>query len=146
MRPNTLAETGNRIASGEPAEKALAEFLDQFYGAPTADSAHAMLQEAPLPTGIEYVDALLGAVADYLSMQYLRRPGPGWSQDPIRFLAKPFFTAPVDTVAARAWLLHSSPAEFKHHNIFTEARPLRRKRSERPAWEEIRDTPDQPSL
>lgn len=145
MRPITLAETGSRIASGEPAEKVLAEFLDEFYGAPDTDSANDMLQEAPQPTGIEYVDALLGAVADYLSMQYLRRPGPGWSQDSLRFLARPFFTAPVDTVAARAWLLHSSPAEFKHHNIFTEAHPLRRKRSERPAWEVGPHQFDEPS-
>lgn len=146
MRPITLAETGSRIGSGEPAEKALAEFLDEFYGATSIIHAQSMLQEAPPPTGIDHVDALLGAVADYLSMQYLRQPGPGWSQEALRFLDRPFFTTPIDSDAARAWLMHSSPAEFKHHNIFTEAQPLRRKRSERPAWKELDHHVDEPSM
>ena len=34
----------------------------------------------------------------------------------------------------KEFLVHSSPAEFKRHNIFTESRPLRRKLSERVAW------------
>ena len=100
MRPITLAETGSRIGSGEPAEKALAEFLDEFYGATSIIHAQSMLQEAPPPTGIDHVDALLGAVADYLSMQYLRQPGPGWSQEALRFLDRPFFTTPIDSDAA----------------------------------------------
>ena len=30
MRPNTLAQTADRIMEGEARDKALAEFLDQF--------------------------------------------------------------------------------------------------------------------
>jgi hypothetical protein len=134
MRPRTLAEVSERILAGEPLDKALAEFLDEFYDAISVDEAEAMLAAAPPPTGVAYADALLGAVGDYLSMQYLRRRLPAWTSEPIRFLKQPAFTSALDSASVKAWLMHNSPAEFKHHNIFTEAVPLRRKRSEHPRW------------
>jgi hypothetical protein len=134
MRPTTLAEVSRRLALGEPMNKALPEFLDEFYGARQRADAVAMLDDEPPLSGISRDDALLAAVADYLSMQYLRRPPPLWARRPERFLREPYFTSAVDTPGTRAWLVHSSPAEFKFHNIFTEARPLRRKLSERPRW------------
>ena len=134
MRPTTLAEVGKRVSSGEAIAKVLAEFLDEFYAGSTIEAAAAMLQEEPPATGDDFQDALLAAVADYLSMQYVREPPPSWARAPARFLDRPYFTTPVDTPAAKAWLMHSSPAEFKFHNIFTEARPLRRKLSEHPRW------------
>jgi len=136
MRPTTLAEAGNRLSAGETAAKVMAEFLDEFYASPTAEAAAAMLQPEPALIGQDFLDALLAAIADYLSMQYLRQPPPAWARAPERFLERPSFTTTVDTPAAKAWLMHSSPAEFKFHNIFTEARPLRRKLSERPRWTE----------
>ncbi len=39
MRPNTLAQAAERIASGEPLAKALPEFLDAFYLAGTPAAA-----------------------------------------------------------------------------------------------------------
>jgi hypothetical protein len=134
MRPTTLAEVGNRLSAGETSAKVLAEFLDEFYASGTLEAAAAMLQQEPRLTGQEFPDALLAAIADYLSMQYFRQPPPAWARAPGRFLDRPAFTTPVDTPAAKAWLMHSSPAEFKFHNIFTEARPLRRKLSDRPRW------------
>ena len=38
MRPATLAQAFERIAAGVPLEKALPEFLDEFYLAPSADT------------------------------------------------------------------------------------------------------------
>lgn len=134
MRPSTLAEVSNRVISGEKLEKAMAEFLDEFYNSSSVDIAEGMLQDSPPLTGDGYIDALMGAVGDYLSLQYLKRSSPRWTQDAERFSKEPVFTSPVDTPEIKAWLMHSSPGEFKHHNIFTEAIPLRRKRSERPRW------------
>jgi hypothetical protein len=134
MRPTTLAEASNRLSAGESTAKVMAEFLDEFYASATLEAAAAMLRPEPRLIGQDFPDALLAAIADYLSMQYLRQPSPTWARAPERFLDRPIFTTAVDTPAAKAWLMHSSPAEFKFHNIFTEARPLRRKLSERPRW------------
>jgi hypothetical protein len=51
MRPNTLAQTAERTASGQSADKALPEFLDEFYLAATPEQQSAMLAEEPRPTG-----------------------------------------------------------------------------------------------
>ena len=71
MRPATLAEAIERIIAGEPREKALAEFLDTFYLASTAETAarDCWPIEPPL-TGDARLDALAGAIADYLARQY----------------------------------------------------------------------------
>ena len=70
MRPATLAEAIQRVLDGTPQEKALPEFLDTFYLAPTADAQLASLSERPPDTGNARLDALAGAIAEYLSRQY----------------------------------------------------------------------------
>jgi hypothetical protein len=64
MRPSTLAETVERIRSGEVLEKALPEFLDEFYLATTPTQQLAMLSVEPVRTGDACLDALVGAVAE----------------------------------------------------------------------------------
>ena len=134
MRPATLAEVAERLRAGEPAAKAYAEFLDDFYRAPDRAAAASKLNEEPAPTGDAIADAMLAAVADYLSVQFTRAPPPDWTSSQRRILAEPHFTTVSNAPEMKEWLVFSSPAEFKRHNIFTESRPLRRKMSERVAW------------
>ena len=77
MRPATLAEAVERMRSGEPHDAALAEFLDTFYLAPTPERRLATLAEEPALTGDARLDALVGAMADYLARQYRTAAGPG---------------------------------------------------------------------
>jgi hypothetical protein len=47
MRPNTLAQTANRIAAGQMRDKALSEFLDELYLAKTPAQKAAVWACAP---------------------------------------------------------------------------------------------------
>lgn len=134
MRPATLVEVAERVVAGEPFDKALDEFLDEFYGSRTPDEAAARILAEPPVTGDPYTDAYLAATAEYLTIQYLRQIPPVWARPPHRVLKDPAFTVRDATPALREWFVFSSPAEFRNHNIFTEAIPLRRKRSARPVW------------
>jgi hypothetical protein len=74
------------------------------------------------------LNALIGAVAEYLAKQ--RRLGrvPAWVSNPARRLAEPWFTTASPSPAMREYLTFASPAVFASRNIFTEERPLRRAR------------------
>lgn len=133
MRPNTLAEAVERICSGTPRDVALAEFVDTFDLASTNEDRFASIEVEPRLTGDERLDALVGAIAEYLAKQ--RRLGrvPSWTGSAARRLATPWFTTTSPTDAMREYLTFASPAEFSSRNIFTEERPLRRARGPRPA-------------
>jgi len=129
MRPATLAETYERILAGADGDVALAEFLDTFYLTAAAETRVGTLRREPPLTGDAHLDALAGAVAEYLSRQY-ELPGiPPWAFEPVRYLDHPWHASSIDSAAMREFLTHSSPAEFASRNIFTEERPLRRARS-----------------
>lgn len=125
MRPATLSQAYERIIAGEPREKALAEFLDTFYGLADTDARSAALAPEPTLTGDERLDALAGAAASYLAKKY-RACVPAWVVAPSRYLKEPWFTTEKPGPGINEFLWHSSPAEFRSRNIFTEARPLRR--------------------
>jgi hypothetical protein len=127
MRPNTLAEATTRIEQGEPLEKALSEFLDIFYTALDTASRIDMLRDEPRSIGARQ-DALIGAVAEYLSHEYALPLVPVWAFGASRYLDHAWHTAPFEDAAMREYLTFSSPAEFASRNIFTEERPLRRAR------------------
>jgi hypothetical protein len=110
-------------------DDALAEFLDTFYLAPTVEGRLATLQDEPPLTGDAHLDALAGAVAEYLARQYGLPTVPAWAFEPVRYLDRAWHTTPFDTNATREYLTYASPAEFRSRNIFTEERPLRRARS-----------------
>jgi hypothetical protein len=132
MRPATLAEAYERIVAGDLQEKALPEFLDTFYLAPSAERRLQTIVDEPRLTGDARLDALAGAIADYLARLY-RLPGiPEWAFGPGRFLDSPWHAAPFDSDGMREFLTFASPAEFRSRNIFTEERPLRRARSHLP--------------
>jgi hypothetical protein len=133
MRPQTLAEAVERIQSGEPQDAMLAQFVDTFDLAKTDADRYASIEREPKLTGDSRLDALVGAIAEYLAKQ--RRLGrvPHWVCDPARRLDHPWFTAAARSDALREYLTFSSPAEFASRNIFTEERPLRRARGPYPS-------------
>jgi hypothetical protein len=128
MRPATLAEAVERIQAGSPRDIVLAEFVDTFDLAKTDDEKFASIAQEPKLTGDARLDALVGAMAEYLAKQ--RRLGrvPHWVCDPARRLDEPWFTTVSPSPAMREYLTFSSPGEFSSRNIFTEERPLRRAR------------------
>jgi hypothetical protein len=132
MRPNTLAEAVERIEGGIPQDVALAEFVDTFDLAPTIDAKYATIECEPRLTRDPKLNALVGAMAEYLAKN--RRLGrvPHWTGGPARRLAEPWFTTASPTPAMREYLTFASPGEFASRNIFTEERPLRRARGPRP--------------
>ena len=77
MRPATLAEAYELMIAGEPREAILSEFLDSFYLAPTPEQRLACLRDEPRMTGDTRLDALAGAVAEYLAKQYRLPSVPG---------------------------------------------------------------------
>jgi hypothetical protein len=133
MRPNTLADAVERIQAGSARDVELAEFVDTFDLAKTDGDRYAAIEREPKLTGDLRLDALVGAIAEYLAKQ--RRLGrvPHWVCDPARRLKSPWFTATAPSDAMCEYLTFSSPAEFASRNIFTEERPLRRARGPQPA-------------
>jgi hypothetical protein len=133
MRPNTLADAVERIETGSAQDVVLAEFIDTFDLAKTDSDRYASIEREPKVTGDAKLDALVGAIAEYLAKQ--RRLGrvPGWASGPARRLTDPWFTTTSPSDAMREYLTFASPAEFASRNIFTEERPLRRARGPQPA-------------
>jgi hypothetical protein len=129
MRPDTLANAIERICAGEPQEKALSEFLDTFYLAPTAEAQLAAISERPALTGDRHLDAFVGGAAEYLARQYGLPSIPDWVFEPERTLDRAWHVSQLDDPAMREYLTFASPAEFRSRNIFTEERPLRRARA-----------------
>jgi hypothetical protein len=129
MRPATLAETYERILAGADCDVALAEFLDTFYLTPTVGARLDTLRHEPPLTRDAHLDALAGAVAEYLARQYELPSVPSWAFESVRYLDRPWHTSSIDSAGMREYLTFSSPAEFASRNIFTEERPLRRARS-----------------
>jgi len=124
-RPATLAEVARRSSEGtQDFSYALREFLDSFYGADTSQRG-AMLADQPVQLSDPAEHAYLGAVAEYLARRW-QCPIPAWSNDPSRFLRRPYFTTPIEDL--KAMLLVESPLAFRRRMIFTEQQPLRRAR------------------
>lgn len=129
MRPATLANAIERVIAGQPRDKVLPEFLDTFYLASTLEQRQAALADTPPPTGDARLDALAGAIADYLARQYRLPKVPAWAFESGRFLDRPWHITPFASDEMREYLTFASPAEFRSRNIFTEERPLRRARA-----------------
>jgi hypothetical protein len=129
MRPNSLAEAVERIRAGASQEIALAEFVDTFDLAPSIDARCVTIAEEPVLTNDKRLDALVGAIAEYLAKQHRLGRVPRWASGPRRYLDQPWHTCPFANDAMREHLTFASPAEFSSRNIFTEERPLRRARS-----------------
>jgi hypothetical protein len=137
MRPTGLFEAVDKIQAGASQDAALAEFVDTFDLALTDEARFAMLKKEPTLTKDDRLNALAGAVAEYLAKQYKLGRVPTWASAPARYLDRPWHTSSVFidwkreflTDGMREYLTFCSPGEFASRNIFTEERPLRRTRS-----------------
>jgi hypothetical protein len=138
MRPSTLAEAVERMQSQTADETALAEFVDAFLMASDDDARYAAIECEPARTGEPRIDALAGAVAEYLAKQCRLGRVPAWAAQPWRRLDEPWFTTSSPSAAMREYLSIASPAEFRSRNIFTDEQPLRRARSHLPFVQKLR--------
>jgi hypothetical protein len=129
MRPNTLAEAIERIQAGEPQDVALAEFVDSFLLAPDSEARYAAIEHEPVRLENARLNALAGAMVEYLAKQHRLPKVPQWAAQTWRYLDEPWFTTSSAAPEMREYLAFTSPAEFRSRNIFTEERPLRRARA-----------------
>ncbi len=124
IRPGTLAQVQRFVRDeGEPLRSCLVGFLDEFYADRDATSRRARLEEAPGLTGDERQDAFIGAIGEHLCHRWVLGEPPAWTNDPARFLSRPWFIGPE---RMKAFLLAESPSAFRRRFIFTEIEPLRR--------------------
>jgi hypothetical protein len=128
-RPGTLAEVLRLVQhDGEKLAFCLAGFLDEFYADRDPAGRYARIIDDPGLTGDERTDALIGAIGEHLSRRWQLGPPPRWTEDPARFLSRPWFMGPE---RMKGFLLVESPAAYRRRFIFTEAEPLRRARMPR---------------
>ncbi|MCW5559869.1 MAG: hypothetical protein KIT22_18785 [Verrucomicrobiae bacterium] len=125
MRPQTLAEVARLASSGESFDHCLANFLDEFYAAPSAlalADVPALLAPARWELG-QVQDAYLAAAAEELARDQ-NFPIPAWVAAETRQLRRPWFASPL--AAVRAVLLLESPAAFRARNLFVSGNALTR--------------------
>jgi hypothetical protein len=140
MQLTGLSGVVDRIQAGASPDAELAEFVDAFELAPSDETRFAMLENEPILTKDKRLNALVGAIAEYLAKQYKLGRVPKWVSGPTRRLDHPWHVSSVFvdwqrevlTDGMREYLTFSSPGEFASRNIFTEERPLRRARGPRP--------------
>ena len=132
MRPITLAESVERIRAGEPQDVVLAEFVDSFLVAPDSAARYKAIAKEPSRSSDVRLDALAGAMGEYLAKHYGLSRIPGWVSAPWRCLDEPWFITTSEAPGMREYLSFASPPEFRSRNIFTDERPLRRARSHLP--------------
>jgi hypothetical protein len=125
MRPKTLLEVAQLAMDGDDFDRGLANFLDDFYAAPTAVA----LSIEPVllaPTAGELGrvrDAYLAATAEKLACDY-KFPVPEWTGSEDRKLHHPWFASSLASL--RTVLLLESPAAFRSRNIFISENALLR--------------------
>ena len=125
MRPKTLAEVAALAARGDSFDRCLANFLDEFYGAPNpAALADAPALLAPRLGDLGRVrDAYLAATAEELARRF-ELPLPAWTAGEQRQLHRPWFATSL--AALRAVLLLESPPAFRARNLFVSENALSR--------------------
>lgn len=115
-RPKSLAEVVSRTLGGAVFNMELADFLDEFYQAPSSD----FLRERPgrmegkLHRG-HHKDVYVAAVAEHLGRQYGIEIGD-WAFAADLVLERPEFA--YQTPIGKAYLLRDSPPAFKCRNLF----------------------------
>ena len=124
-RPHTLAEVARRRNAGEDFSLLLREFLDEFYSAVHRGVAAMCIVDEPPGLADAREHASLGAIGEHLARRW-NLPIPPWTEDPSRFLRRPYFTTTIEGL--KALLLAEGPIAFRRRLIFTEAEPLRRAR------------------
>jgi hypothetical protein len=125
MSPGTLAEVAALTACGDSFDRSLANFLDEFYSAPSEDALAGEPELlAPRFADLGRIqDAYLAATAEELTRQF-NLPPPAWINAESRKLHRPWFASPL--AALRAVLLLESPASFRSRNLFVSENALLR--------------------
>lgn len=124
IRPGTLAQVLRLVRDeGEPLRSCLAGFLDEFYADRGSASRRVRVGENPGLANDERQDAFIGAIGEHLCHRWVLGEPPAWTNDPARFLSRPWFVGPE---RMKAFLLAESPSAFRRRFIFTEIEPLRR--------------------
>ena len=121
----TLADVARMTAEGHPFDLCLADFLDGFYFAP---SAEALAECPPLLASPEFAqgkvcDAYLAATAEELARAF-NFPCPSWTPGMERALREPYFASPLGGL--RAVLIRESPPGFRARNLFVSENALSR--------------------
>ena len=125
MRPQSLAEVARVTLGGDSFDRALANFLDDFYHAPNA----AALAEMPtllapvLGDSGRVQDAYLAATAEELARAYGFVCSP-WTEAEARRLRQPWFASSL--AALRTVLIIESPVGFRSRNLFVSSNALAR--------------------
>jgi hypothetical protein len=113
-----------RFRAGKSLDDAFADFLDEFFILPTKELQEEFLSDEPSSSGDARLDALAGAVAEYLAKQHRLGKVPKWASDRSRYLEHAWHLCDYNDRGRREFLTFSSPAEFCSRNIFTVERPL----------------------
>lgn len=123
MSPNDLASIAEMAAGGDSFDRCLANFLDEFYAAPSEQA----LTREPVPLAPHFgelgqvQDAYLAATAEELAREF-QLACPSWVDAENRKLHRPWFASPL--AALRAVLLLESPAGFRSRNLFVSENAL----------------------
>src|ERR1043166_4325825 len=133
-----LSEAVRGIQDGASPHALLAAFVDTFELALTDEARFALIEAEPVLTKDGRLNALVGAIAEYLAKQHKLGRVPAWVSGSARYLDRPWHTSSmfidwkreILTDGMREYLTFSSPAEFASRNIFTEQCPLRSARSD----------------
>ncbi|MEP7242511.1 MAG: hypothetical protein ABI885_02385 [Gammaproteobacteria bacterium] len=125
MRPTALAEVAALTAEGDSFDRCLANFLDEFYAAPSARalSSEPMLLALRFGEIGQIQDAYLAATAEELARRF-DLPNPQWADQESRKLHQPWFASSLASL--RAVLLLESPPGFRSRNIFISENALTR--------------------
>jgi len=125
VRPQSLAEVAALAAGGDSFDRCLANFLDDFYAAPTAAALAAVppLLDPLDPELGRIRDAYLAATAEELARSF-HLPSPGWALAEDRQLKRPWFASSL--AGLRAVLLLESPPGFRARNLFVSGNALSR--------------------
>ncbi|HTL18182.1 MAG TPA: hypothetical protein VL793_13170 [Patescibacteria group bacterium] len=125
MSPTTLADVAKFAADGDSFERTLANFLDEFYAAPSAAALEVEpILLAPVFGDLGSVrDAYLAATAEELARAYRFRC-PRWTASESRKLHRPWFASQLASL--RAVLLLESPPGFRSRNLFVSENALSR--------------------
>ncbi len=125
MRPKSLAEVAELTLQGASFDLSLKNFLDEFYGHPTAEALSkepARLCNA-FPEAGSVQDAYLAAAAEALG-NITSIKTPAWAYAENRKLKRPWFA--LNYASMRAVLLWESPPAFRSRNLFVSENALSR--------------------
>jgi hypothetical protein len=95
MRSTGLASAILEVQDGTAPHTALAAFVDAFELAPIDEARFALLEDEPVVTKDKRLNALVGAIAEYLAKQHKLSRMPQWVAGSVRYLDRPWHTSSI---------------------------------------------------